>query len=226
VRRLALGVTLLALAAPAAAASGPRKALDVFGKRYCELLAVHPNPGGGDVADVYNTFGLNTCPQATWRAIDTTAVARQLGALAVVRNGPRFWLMNTIEKFDAAHRGVTNLGALRMAKVAELNLPTLSTAPFTTHSVDRATTFIWNKGATVYELRGPGGSTWVMQSYSRQIDPHLHLADLQDLNARLQLPAGWRYRTRRLAKALKVVTVKSDAQVIQDNLDDTYSRVS
>jgi hypothetical protein len=228
-RRLALGTIALTLAtalAPAAIASGPLKAQNVFGKRYCELLAVHTNPAGGYLADVYNTYGINTCPAKTWNAVDTTAVATQLGVLGVVRHGPRFWLMNTIKKFDSAGRTVTNLDGLRMARVATLNLPTLATAPFTVHAVDRATTFVWNAGATAYELRGPGGSRWVMQSYSRQLDPALRLADLATLAGKLQLPAGWHYRVVQLAKTLKVVTVKTDAQVLQDNLDDTYSRVS
>jgi hypothetical protein len=237
VKRLALAAAVLCLAAsasasaaapapaPAATARAPLKNANVFGKRYCELFAVH-KAASGFVADVYNTFGINDCPQATWTAIDTTAVATTLHALAVVRNGPRFWLMNKIEKFQHGHRVIKNLGGLRMADVAQLILSSLSTAPFTTHMVDRATTFTWNAGSTVYELRGPGGSTWVMQSYSRQIDPALSLGQLATLAAKLQLPAGWSYRVKTLKRPLAVVTVNKNAQVVQDNLDDTYSRVS
>jgi hypothetical protein len=224
VKRLALAAAVLCLAAPAATARAPLKAANVFGKRYCELFAVH-KAGNGFIADVYNTFGINDCPQATWNAIDTAAVATSLHALGVVRNGPRFWLMNKIEKIQQGHRVVKNLGGLRMAEVAQLILSSLSTTPFTTHMVDRATTFTWNAGSTVYELRGPGGSTWVMQSYSRQIDSSLTVGQLATLAANLQLPAGWSYHVKTLKQPLAVVTVHKNAQVVQDNLDDTYSRV-
>lgn len=213
------------LAAGAGSHPAPLKSSKVFGKRYCELLVLH-TATTGYVADVFNTFGINDCPPAAWNAIDTTAVAQSEHALGVVRNGPRFWLMNKIEKFQQGHRVVKNLGGLRMAEVAQLILSSLSTAPFTTHMVDRSTTFTWNAGSTVYELRGPGGSTWVMQSYSRQIDTSLTRGQLSTLGPKLQLPAGWSYRVRTLRKPLAVVTVHKNAQVVQDNLDDTYSRVS
>jgi hypothetical protein len=65
-----------------------------------------------------------------------------------------------------------------------------------------------------------------MQSWSEQIDPSLRRDDLARLGAKLQLPAGWTYRSRRLKNALRIRTVRTDAEVTQDNLDDTYSRVS
>jgi hypothetical protein len=209
------------------AATGPsvrERNSNVFGERYCELLLVY-KPSSGFVADVYNTFGLNDCPQSRWQAIDTTAVAKANGALAAVRNGPRFWLMNQIEKFQHGPRIVKDLGGLRAAEEATLKLSNLSTAPYTVHHVNRATTFIWNEGQTVYELHGPDRSVWVMQSWSEQIDPTLARAQLATLGTKLELPAGWSYRVRQLAKPLKLTTVRTAAEVMQDNLDNTYSRI-
>jgi hypothetical protein len=199
-------------------------AAHVFGQRYCELLLVH-NTAGGFAAAVFNTYGLNRCPQAAWDTIDTTAVAKANNALIAVRNGPRYWAMTRIEKHQGGSQVIENLGGLRMIEEAVISLPTLSTTPYTVHHVDRATTFIWNAGQTVYELRGADGSKWVMQSWSQQIDPTLVRTDLARLDSRLKLPRGWSYRTRRLTKSLRVITVRTAAQVLQDDLGNTYSRL-
>jgi hypothetical protein len=44
--------------------------------------------GAGLTAGIYNTLGLNDCPQATWDAIDIAKVASQFGAIRVISNGP------------------------------------------------------------------------------------------------------------------------------------------
>lgn len=85
---------------------------------------------------------------------------------------------------------------------------------------------MWNKGRRIYELHGPGGSTWVMQAWSRQIDPKLGLKDLPTLGRRLKPPTDWSDRSVRLKKTLRVVTVNTDAEVLQDDLDNSYSHVA
>lgn len=213
-------------AAHARAASGKSTlevATHVFGRRYCELLLVYPH-SGAITADVYNTYGLNNCPPAAWSAIDTTAVAKANGALVALRNGPRFWAMNTIEKYQQGRPVVKDLGGVRMTEDAVLSATKLSTAPYTIHVVDRATTFTFNAGQTVYELHGSDGSRWVMQSWSEQNDSTLSAGQLPGLGSRLKLPAGWSYHVVHLTRQLRVVTVRTDAEVLQDDLGDTYSR--
>ena len=197
----------------------------VFGRRYCELLLVHKH-GSGIAADVYNTYGLNNCPEAAWKAIDTTAVGKANGAIVALRNGPRFWAMDTIEKHQHGRPLIRDLGGVRMTEEAVVSATSLSTSPYTIHRVDRATTFVYNAGQTVYELRGADGSRWVMQSWSQQIDSTLRLGQLAGLGSRLKLPAGWSYHVVHLTRPLSVVTVKTAAEVLQDDLDDTYSRLT
>ena len=221
---LAAGGSVAASASGASGASLVHLRSGVLGRRYCELLLVHKR-ASGLVADVYNTFGLNDCPPAAWKAIDTAAVAKAQHALVAVRNGPRFWLMNEIEKRLQGARIIKDLGGLRMIEEATVPLTGLSEAPYTVHQVNRSTVFTYSAGRTIYELLAPDRSVWVMQSWSRQIDPALGRARLAKLRRRLQLPAGWTYRTRRLSKPLRIVTVHTAAEVLQDNLDDTYSRI-
>ena len=73
----------------------------------------------------------------------------------------------------------------------------------------------------MFELVAPGGDTYVMQSYAQIKDPKLTIGKLGSLGRRLTLPAGWRYRTRKLKRPL-VLTAKGSATVLQDELQNTY----
>jgi hypothetical protein len=214
-----------AVARPAADKSTLEVAKHVFGQRYCELLLVHKH-GAVIAADVYNTYGLDKCPEAAWKAINTTTVAKHNGAIVALRNGPRYWAMNTIQKHQQGQRVIKDLGGTRMTEEAVVSSKSLTSSPYTVHRVDRATTFIYNAGQTVYELHGAGGSRWVMQSWSQQIDATLKLSQLSGLGSRLKLPAGWSFHVVHLKQPLRVVTVKTAAEVLQDDLDDTYSRLT
>ena len=63
-----------------------------------------------------------------------------------------------------------------------------------------------------------------MQSYSLIKDPHLSIPDLRSLGRRLELPTGWRYRTKRLHHDL-TLRANGRATIIQDDLLDTYQRI-
>ncbi len=73
------------------------QATDLSGKRYGEVLLVTPGEAGPQ-ANVYNSYPLNDCPAELWSALDAQAIAAENGAAAALLNGPRYWLMNSIEK--------------------------------------------------------------------------------------------------------------------------------
>ncbi|HYM14642.1 MAG TPA: hypothetical protein VEZ14_03720 [Dehalococcoidia bacterium] len=196
------------------------------GKRYCEVLLARIIDGRLN-AQVYNTYGLNDCPDAAWRALDPAAIKAQRGVLAALLNGPRYWLMDAIEKQPPAARETTTFGTLDMflAATVDLGPPPPNLAPYVEHRVARATVFEYAKGAQVYELAAPGGKLYVMQAFSQQQDAALSEADLPALAARLKLPTGWSYRARTLAATLRVSYAGPDATVLQDDLANTYSLV-
>ena len=99
-----------------------------------------------------------------------------------------------------------------------------ASVPFTPHTVSRQAAFTFAAGRQVYELVDPSGTAWVMQTYSQIKDPTLSMADLPGLASRLTLPAGWSYRVRTLARPLVVATADRPAQVLQDNLENSYSK--
>jgi hypothetical protein len=62
-----------------------------------------------------------------------------------------------------------------------------------------------------------------MQTWSQVADPNLKREDLPGLASRLDLPDGWTYQPRVLTSELRVDTRTQSAQVLQDNLTNSYS---
>ena len=193
-------------------------------KRYCEVLLVRPGKSGA-TAEVYNSYPLNACPEAQWTKLVAKDIAAQTGFPIAILNGPRYWLMDGIEKAASNDRVHKTFGGIEMIREASVTVPSLADAvkTYTPHEVDRSTVFTFDAGHSIFELTAPGGAHYVMQSWSRQVAPRLAEADLAHLGARLHLPAGWSYRTRTLTAPLRVVTKTAAAHVLQDDLQNSYS---
>jgi hypothetical protein len=195
---------------------------DVFDKRYGEVLLVRAGEGGPE-ASVYCSFPLNDCPAELWDKLDAEAIAKEHGAVAALLNGPRHWLMSSIEKDAQGEPETMTFGGIDMMRQATVKLSSMNPAPYSVNKVDRKTVFNFDAGRPVFELVDPQGQRWVMQTYSQGVDPGLCLASLPDLGARLTLPDGWRYETRTLTERLSVDTTTRDAHVTQDNFANSYS---
>lgn len=192
------------------------------GKRYGEVLLITPGEAGPQ-ANVYNSFPLNDCPAELWSALDPQAIAAEHGAAAALLNGPRYWLMNSIEKTFQGPRVKKNFGGIEMQLQATVLLTALNPAPYTANQVDRNTVFTFDAGEEIYELHDPAFRRWVMQTWSQIVDPNLSRADLPKLGERLNLPDGWVYQSRVLDTPLRIDTTTHAAQVLQDDLKNSYS---
>ena len=98
-------------------------AQNVVGKRYCEVLLVHPSPTLL-TATVYNTYPLNDCPEAKWAALDAASIAAANHVPFAELNGPRFWLMNSIAKSRHGHEVIKTFGGIAMIEEATVVLGT------------------------------------------------------------------------------------------------------
>ena len=209
------------------AAKTPPKVLTssgMYGKRYCEYLVVK-----GQVPDltgtVWNTYGLNTCPKALWEASDAKRIAAEQGALTVLLNGPRFWLIDRVKLTNPGP--IHDFFGLRMREATAFQVPihdgVPGQPPYGEVTVNRHTSFIWSRKHRVQELLAPGGRIYTMQAYSHIVDETLRLGDLPALGSRLKLPDGWRFRVRTLKKDL-VLRTTTKATIVQDELQNTYQR--
>jgi hypothetical protein len=192
--------------------------------RYCEILLANGNRSQVMV-EVYNTLGLNDCPESQWQALKPNAVAKEFHARKAIMNGPRYFMMDTVSERGSGE--VQSFGGLQMRKVATFQMkPTGGgpSPPYTEQAINRDTDYLFDKGKPVYELLAPDQHVYVMQSYSKIVDPSLSQDQLANLGSRLRLAKGWKYQVRDLDSNLEMKS-GGKAYVVQDDLKDTYQRM-
>jgi hypothetical protein len=207
-------------------ADDPRSTPDMRDARYCEVLLVSVATGQ-PIASVYNSYPLNECPPEKWNALDTKTLATQFNANVALLNGPRHWMINHVEKVDGGTPEKADFGGIEMYKQATVPIGSLidQTKPYSPYPVSRSTIFYYAAGSEVFQLTSPEGAVYIMQSFSQQKDPTLTLASLPSLATKLALPTGWSFGSRILTEELLLVTVKNPAQVLQDDLGNSYSLI-
>jgi hypothetical protein len=199
----------------------------LYNLRYCEVLLV--TIGAGLSVDVYGTQRVNLCPQEQWEAIDRSSVASDFGATFAAFNGPRFFVVDWTSNSEGLGGGDSvYFGELQMHFLTTVEPSADAAIGENAYKVARvARNNIWHfvAGRRIYELKDPDGQQYVMQSFSRAVDPGLELADLASLGDRLELPPGWRFSSRVLNEAIAVPAVNGTAEVVQDELENTYQRI-
>ena len=191
--------------------------------RYCEVF-VAKRHGLSATASVYNTLGLNDCPEAKWSALNADKLKNELRATMVVLNGPRYF---TMDRNALANPGaVATFDGLDARLVAQLEIKKKQDrTPYTENIVERQNQYVYDAGKNVYELVAPGGRVYIMQSYSQEIAKNLNEEELLTLQDRLKLPSHWEYRVRKLEKGLVVWNAGGKAHVVQDDLRNSYQLI-
>ena len=196
-------------------------------QRYCEVLYGKRNFLKLEVK-VFNTQGLNLCPEERWQALSKEAIAKQFDASIVVLNGPRYWVMDEIQAAGTTVNNVKeSFGGIEMNLRATIEIgllkQILGDKRFAPNQISRTTNFVYRAGSSIYELTSPTGEVYVMQSYSQIVNTGLSMKDLATLGNQLTLPAGWEYRSRVLDQDLSLIA-NGVAYVLQDNLSNSYQR--
>lgn len=197
---------------------------NVRNSRYCEVLPVYRN-GSELTAEVFNTLGLNDCPQDLWEKLNVDDLKKQTGAVAVNLNGPRAWAMDTI-----IGRGVSALGkqatfgGITMIQRAtlKLSIDTLRAGQPTAYQeqpVDRDSTYVYRAGKPIRQLISASGKVYVMQTYDLKTVPVKDA--LTTLGARLKLPNGWQYREV-IPQSKLELSIQGQATITRDDLQNTY----
>lgn len=201
---------------------------------YCEVQPIGATSEAGLAVYVFNTSNLNnstdkmtTCPADMWAKVDADALKSKYGVVAVFKNGPRGWTMDTV---TTPVGPVVDFGGLKTRWWATVILPkgisyeegvagALAYRPLQSH---RKSTFTFQAGEPVFILQDPAGTPWVMQAFSRIVDPSVTYDSLKNLGARLKLSNGWTYRVAVLQKDLRITTPRGYNWIIQDDLRNTY----
>jgi hypothetical protein len=194
--------------------------------RYCEIIPV-VRDGLHLKATIYNTLGLNDCPSAIWDTITEDAMKQRFDALTVLRNGPRYFIMDSIAASDATKAGETiEAGGLKFTERATIDVGLLDLLhrPYREQTIKRETLYTFNAGEPVFTLEAADGSRYVMQAYSQIVDKSLSYGDLPALGAKLKPPSGWSYSSM-IPEMDLVLGAAGTATVIQDELENTYQKL-
>ena len=194
------------------------------GQRYGEILGIFLTDEGLQ-AHVYGTQMINDCPQELWEQLDTASIAKEMEAVLVKLNGPRYWMLDGLgSKGQPIEPIMREFGGIMMRRIAVVKLGNEAVqTPFTVRYVDRRAVFFFDAGSRVYELVDPGGLAYVMQARCVGVDPEMSEESLLTLGDRLALPDGWTYRSRILVEELVVDTSDHLASVLQDEFENTYT---
>jgi hypothetical protein len=194
------------------------------GVRYGEVLAMFLRDTGLE-AEVFGTQMLNDCPQELWETLDADAIAKDMGAVFVKLNGPRYWLLDGLGSKVAVVEPVFKyFNGIQMRRIATIPLGAdFAAGAYVVRNVNRGAVFFFDAGKSLYELVDPDGRAFVMQARCVGIDSGMTEESLANLGKRLALPEGWSYRTRVLDSELVIDTSATLATVVQDEFENTYT---
>ncbi len=207
--------------------SGFAQTTDLRNQRYCEVLLGAGTIFKGVTFDVYNTIGLNFCPQEEWVKLNEKQIKKKWNTDFAKLNGPRFWTMDSM-KSSLLDPTIVKFNELEMRKagVVELGFKDIfgKRKSYQERKVRRNSVWIFDAKKLVYELISPSGKTYIMQSFSTEVR-NLRIQDLENLKPELILPKGWNYRARLLTEDLRVPIPFGLATVIQDNFYNSYTLI-
>lgn len=206
-----------------------------FNIRYCEVLIGRLVDGEVE-AEVWGTQSINDCPESNVRALDAAAIAKDNGALWAIINGPRYWVLDKLEVislppgFRALEDIRQDFGGIEMRLITSVRIPpseadSPSGEGYQVVEVARDTVFTFVAGRRVYELQGPDGRRYLMQSFSQAVNKRQHITELADLGSRLELPEGWRFRSYVVEEEFRLPSVNGVAEAVTDNLANTYQLI-
>jgi hypothetical protein len=200
---------------------------DLRGQRYCEVLIGEGKFLKGITLDVYNTIGLNLCPQEEWAKLSEKKIKKKWDADFVKLNGPRFWTMGSM-KSSLLDPTIVSFDGIEMRKAGKVKIGFKDIfgkrSVYKERKVRRNSIWIFNADEYVFELISPESKVYIMQSYSTEVR-NLNLQMLKDLKSLLKLPKGWNYRARLLTETLNVPIPEGLATVIQDDFYNSYTLI-
>jgi hypothetical protein len=180
--------------------------------------------GKAQRAHVYTAASIPVDPEA-YKKVDPKKLAAELEVDMCAVNSGRFWMMDEIKLLVGEMQNFHGMelcwggdmtGAEMVSQMQNAYMPSL---------IRRSTVWTFKAGKSVCLLREPGGAVWVLQEYTKAVDPDLTPDNLHTLGGKLKnLPQGWTFETKILEKDLVLDTSKAGgwAAIIRDDLHCTY----
>jgi hypothetical protein len=203
----------------------------VRGVQYCEIWLIAGTPKTGLGANYYNTTALNntdpmdTCPPDMWAKVDAKALEAEYNVASVFKNGPRGWTMDSFQLPAGPVRTLDGLKT-RWLGVADLpkgvNLHEAGAGSYRPLQSHRKSSMTFRKGKPVFILEDAEGTPWVMQAFSKIVDPTLTYDTLAKLGDKLKPAPGWKFRVTVLEQDLTISAPQGYNWIVQDEIGNTY----
>jgi hypothetical protein len=192
--------------------------------------AVIVGTGRNQRAHVYTATSCADLVPGSIEKIDVKTLAPTFGSnvKAVVPNAGRHW---TFDEMVIEVGEVVDFQGVKLCWAGDMSGDEITahmSAPYAVGKILRNTDWIYKAGKKVHLLREPGGTVWVMQEYTKEIDPTLTIDNLDQVGGKLKkLPEGWTFETKVLTRDLSLDTRRTGlwASIIRDELGNTYEGV-
>jgi hypothetical protein len=193
-------------------------------KAFCGLGAF-VGVGPTQRAHVYTAAALDELTPESHKQMDAARLARQFEVDMCAVNGGRIWLM---DEMDIQGGDIVDFDGVKLMYGGEMTAAEMMSQMMNAYHpslIYRNSNWIWHAGTPVHLLREPSGTVWVMQEYTKDIDPTLNLDNLHEVGGKLKnLPEGWTFETKVLTRELSLDTARCDgwAAIVRDELHCTY----
>ena len=190
-------------------------------------MAALVGTGRNQRAHVYTaTLGEGPLVPGSIEKIDAKKLAEELGVVACVLNIGRNWTMDEIDM----HLGeVVDFQGVKMAWAGDMTsdeiMQHFGGAYIIWQNPAQYQLDLQSRKSQVCLLREPSGLVWVMQEYTKEVDPTLTMENIGEIGPKLKnLPEGWTFETKILEKDLTLDTRRTGnwASIIRDELGNTY----
>lgn len=196
---------------------------NVRGKQYCEIFTAYRKFLKYKIG-IYNNLKRPQMTLSEWDNLDTEKIKKELGAVKVIKNGPRFWVMDEIGGYYSGETREFNGFEFDLVAIITKSLNgKFSRENYAEHKIERYTDWHYYKDRKVFELISDKGMVYTMQSASLEINKEQTIDDLDSLADSLNPPDGWSYRVRILNEDI-IYKIRGEAHVIQDEFRNTYQK--
>ena len=175
-------------------------------------------------AHVYTAASIPVDPEA-YKKIDPKKLAVELGVDMCAVNSGRFWMMDELEFVVGEVQNFHGVELRWGGDMTGAEMVAQFQSAYTPSLIQRNTNWIFYAGKPVHLLREPNGAVWVLQEYTKAVDPSLTPDNLNTVGGKLKtLPQGWKFETKVLDKNLSLDTGQAGgwAAIIRDDLGCTY----
>jgi hypothetical protein len=145
--------------------------------------------GKAQRAHVYTAASIPVDPEA-YKKVDPKKLAAELEVDMCAVNSGRFWMMDEIKLLVGEMQNFHGMelcwggdmtGAEMVSQMQNAYMPSL---------IRRSTVWTFKAGKSVCLLREPGGAVWVLQEYTKAVDPDLTPDNLDTVGRQAEEPAA------------------------------------